>query len=136
DVPVDHLPGDLEVAGQQLAHLFGVPALGERGEADEIGEEHRDDAALDTRGRRMSTSRNGGPVERAAALTAEALVRLVRRAAGRALDKERRSTPRAELAPRTIDTTTGGALGPFCCDLGHAERIGPTRQASNRHRST
>ena len=38
-VSVDHVAGQLEVAGQQLADRLGVAALRERGEPDQIGEQ-------------------------------------------------------------------------------------------------
>ena len=45
-VAADHLAGELEVAVQELAGVLGVVALGEGREADEVGEEDRDEAAL------------------------------------------------------------------------------------------
>ena len=45
-VPGDDRPGELEVAGQKLPDIFGVFRLGERGEADEVAEQHRDMAQL------------------------------------------------------------------------------------------
>ena len=45
-VALDHRAGALEVARQQLAHLLGVARLGQRGEADEVEEQHRADPAL------------------------------------------------------------------------------------------
>ena len=38
--------GHVEVAGQQLARLLGVAALGQRGEADQVGEEDRHEPPL------------------------------------------------------------------------------------------
>ena len=38
--------GSVEVAGQEFAHLLGVAALGERREADEVGEEDGDEPPL------------------------------------------------------------------------------------------
>ena len=51
-VAADHLAGKLEVARQELAGLLGVAALGQRREADEIGEQDRDEAAFRDRGGR------------------------------------------------------------------------------------
>ena len=48
-VPADHLAGELEVARQELARLLGVAPLGEGREADEVGEQDRDEAALGDR---------------------------------------------------------------------------------------
>jgi hypothetical protein len=45
-VPADHLAGELEVVVQELADVLGVVALDNRSEADEIGEEDADEAAL------------------------------------------------------------------------------------------
>ena len=42
----DHLAGDVEVAGERVADLLGVALLGEGREADEVGEQDRDEAAL------------------------------------------------------------------------------------------
>ena len=51
-VAADDVAGEVEVAGEQLAGVLGVAALGERREADEVGEEDRDEAALGDRARR------------------------------------------------------------------------------------
>ena len=45
-VAVDDLLAVLEVARQELAHVLGVAALGERREADEVGEQDGDQATL------------------------------------------------------------------------------------------
>ena len=37
---------ELEVAGQRVAHVLGVAPLGERREADEVGEEDADHTSL------------------------------------------------------------------------------------------
>jgi len=109
-VAIDQRARRVEVARQELADLFGVARLGERGEADQVGEEHRDELALGDRGGpvAMLGARGGGgdaASERAAALAAEPVVRLVRRAAARAGDREGRAARRAELPP-------GPVLGP------------------------
>ena len=45
-VALDHLAREIEIARQQLADVLGVAALGHRGEADEVGEEDRDESSL------------------------------------------------------------------------------------------
>ena len=45
-VALDHLAREIEIAGQELADVLGVAALGHRGEADEVGEEDADEAAF------------------------------------------------------------------------------------------
>jgi hypothetical protein len=101
-VAADHGSSRVEVAGEQLAHLLGVARLRQWREPDEVGEKDGDEAAFDGgRG-------NGGDrlasrlVERATALAAEALARLVRRPARRAHDRERRAALGAELPPRAV----------------------------------
>ena len=42
----DDGPGELEVAGEELSYLLGVSLFGERREADEVAEQHRDVAQL------------------------------------------------------------------------------------------
>ena len=51
-VAADDVPGEVEVAGQELAGVLGVASLGERREADEVGEQDRDEAALGDGARR------------------------------------------------------------------------------------
>ena len=83
DELLDRAAVALELAAQALvvrrkhrAHVLRVEALGPRGEADQVTEEHRDDLALLARGRRRG--------ERRAAGVAEARVGRVLAAAGRA----------------------------------------------------
>ncbi len=72
-VPADHLPRELEVAGQELAGVLGVAALGQGREADEVGEQDRHEAALGDRSRgrhprwpaRRPGRRRGGRKDRA-----------------------------------------------------------------------
>ena len=45
-VPLDDAARQLEVARQELAHLLGVAVLGQGGEADQVGEQDGDQAAL------------------------------------------------------------------------------------------
>ena len=102
-VAADDVARQVEVAGQQLAGVLGVAALGERREADEVGEQDRDEAALGDR----ACVRRGRPAarrsrrrgrQRLGALAAELLARLVEGAAGRARESERSGAFGAELA--------------------------------------
>ena len=45
-VALDHVRARVEVAREELARLLGVAGLGGGGEADEVGEQHRDEAPL------------------------------------------------------------------------------------------
>ena len=68
----------LEVAGQELTNLFGVARLRERREADEVGEENRDQAAFRGRmdgllGLGAVLARFGSRSQRGAAAPAEPL---------------------------------------------------------------
>ena len=79
-VALDHRPRAVEVAREQLAHLLRVARLRQRREADQVGEQHRDQAALGDRGvaSRCRLCHDGGRLqERRAALAAEALSGLV-----------------------------------------------------------
>jgi hypothetical protein len=61
DELLDHVASKVEVAGQELAGVLGVSALGERREADEIGEQDRHEPALgDRRRARGRGARTGG----------------------------------------------------------------------------
>ena len=51
-VPIDDLARRLEPAAQQLAHRLGVARLGDRGRADEVDEQDRDETALGAARRR------------------------------------------------------------------------------------
>ena len=64
-VALDDAPRVLEVAGEELPHLLGVAGLREGREADEVGEEHRDEPPLGLRRRRAG--RPGAAPRRAAA---------------------------------------------------------------------
>src|SRR5262245_24388540 len=99
----DHLPSGVEVAGEQLPNLLGVPVFGERGEPDEVGEEDGNEPPL--RGRRGAEGRrspglSGGELR--SALVAEPLVWWVRRAAARAGGCERRAAFAAEACALAI----------------------------------
>ena len=105
----------LEVAGEELAHVLGVARLGARREADEVGEEDRDEPPLGDRrgGRGAGAGRRG--VERRPALDAEA--RPGRHRAGR---PGTRAPPgaavQAELGP--------GAILGAAARAGHAPDLG------------
>ena len=71
-VALDQPAGALEVARQQVAHVLGVARLGERREADEVGEEHRDVAPLGDRRDGRGAAAGG---QRRAALAAEDVAR-------------------------------------------------------------
>ena len=64
-VALDGLPGEVEVAGEEIARLLGVAALGEGGETDEVDEEDRDEAALGDRSHWSLPRRAGGLPNRA-----------------------------------------------------------------------
>ena len=78
-VALDDLARQLEVACQQLADVLRVAVLGERREADEVGEQDRDEPPFSDRGRRSPDAvACGSPVgvrarraERSAALATE-----------------------------------------------------------------
>ena len=106
----DHLAGELEVAGEGVADLLRVALLGEGGEADEVGEEDRDEPALGDGGggrpggrtaRRRRGRRCSGD-ERGRALAAELRVGAVGRSAGRTDQRESSRAFLAELAPRLV----------------------------------
>ncbi len=101
-VALDHLPRGVEVAREELAHLLRVTILRQRREADEVGEEDGDEPPLGFGGRRGRRLR----VERAAALAAEAVVGVVRRAAGRTAASQRRAAARAEPSPGPVVGST------------------------------
>ena len=67
-VAADHVADELEVAAQELAGVLGVAALGQGREADEVGEQDRDDPALGDGRRpaparlRRRSARRDGPV--------------------------------------------------------------------------
>ena len=45
-ISLDERPGDLEVCGEELADLLGVPGLGQRSEPHQIRKQDRDEATL------------------------------------------------------------------------------------------
>ncbi len=118
-VELDQSPAHVEVAREQRPHLLGVARLRERGETDQVGEQHGDQAPL---GRRLwpcrrhgegdcRSARRGGPgdTEGRAALAAEAVVRGHRGAAGGARRRERCPAAAAEPLAGSIFHSTGGA---------------------------
>ena len=77
-VAADHAGGELEVPRERLTDLLRVTLLGERREADEVGEEDGDEAALgDVGGKDLDRLRRGDR-ERRRALAAEQFAGLVR----------------------------------------------------------
>ena len=93
-VPRDDVPRQVEVAGEEFAHLLGVPLLGERREADEVGEQDRDEAALGDAGGGTGTgwavAAGARGVEASGrALAAELLTWFVQGAAAGASGRER-----------------------------------------------
>ena len=102
-VAADHVAGKVEVAGQELPGVLGVALLGERREADQIGEQDGDEPAFGDR--RRGRGRRCCGDERGRAFAAELGVGAVGRSAGRADQRESSRTFLAELAP-------GLVLGP------------------------
>ena len=112
--PHDLLCG-LEVAPQQIPNLLGIALLRERREADQVGEQDRDEPPLGLRtgqgsGRRRGrlTRANGGQNRgwrsghRPTTLAAEQALGLVGAAAGAAHQRQRRPALQAELPARSI----------------------------------
>jgi hypothetical protein len=97
----DQRTREVEVAGQELARVLGVAGLRRGGEADEIGEEHRDDPPLrnrQCRGCRRNPARRGAaPHSPQNFLTAR-----VGGSAGGADRGERRPALAAELLGRRV----------------------------------
>ncbi|HVS62198.1 MAG TPA: hypothetical protein VMT85_01720 [Thermoanaerobaculia bacterium] len=97
-VALDDLAGGLEIMGQQVAHVLGVPLLRQRREADEVGEEHADQASLGGGQCRRRHGRGGRLGQRGAAVAAELRAWRVRGAAARAGDGQPLPALAAELA--------------------------------------
>ena len=104
-VAADHVGREVEVAGQELPRVLHVASLGERGEAHEIGEQDRDQAAL---GERCGGGR-GARGERCPAAPAEPLAGLGGCAAPRAPGDQRRPALGAEPSPGPVVRSTLGA---------------------------
>jgi hypothetical protein len=99
----------VEVAREELAHLLGVARLGERGKADQVGEEDGDQAALGRwSGRWSRGGRNGLRLERGSALVAELLAGVVGRPARRTPGSEGRAALATELR---VDSVVSPATG-------------------------
>ena len=114
----DHVAGQIEVAGQEIAGVLGIAPFGERGEADQIGEQDRHQTPLGHRRRaRGAAGPWGGQwtgdgrdpgrsfrrrTEGLGAFAAEQITRLIRRSARRADDGERGCATGTELAPRLV----------------------------------
>ena len=135
-VALDDLPCGVEVVREELARVLRVAALRRGREADEVGEQDGDEAALGRRSR-CHSSRTGGTRGGAQArptLPAEPLAGLVRGATGRAAVRERRAALGAELAAFAVLGAAAGA--------GHARAsaMTPTRSshgfASSRSNSS
>ena len=94
-VAADDLAGKLEVARQELAGLLGVPALRQGREADEVGEQDRDEAAFRDRGVRGGGIPRGGG--RGAVGVADAGRRAALGAELRAGEERRATLPAARL---------------------------------------
>ncbi len=105
-VPLDQVGGGREVSAEQLADMLRVAVLRERGEANEIREEHRDQASLRRRG--LLALRRVGR-HRGAARFAEAPVGAVRLAARGAADGHRGAALVAEATPDLVLMAARGA---------------------------
>ncbi len=113
-VACDHRPRRFEVAGEEIADLFGVARLRERGESHQIGEQDRDQAPLRQGSVRCRRGSNGDlPAERDAAFTAELRPWRVRRATRRAPERQVSAAFTAELATRFVLRTARRAAHAF-----------------------
>ncbi len=102
-VQLDQTPTGVEVPRQQLTCFLGVAALGERRVADEVGEQHRDEATF----RDPCVRRSGGLLvtdryKGHSTLAAELHAGCIRRAAREAGEGEARAALAAELPPRLV----------------------------------
>ena len=122
------LPAGVEVAGEEFAHLLWVAALGERREADEVGEEDGDEPTLGRRPDGCWSGGRGHGAERASAFTAELYGRRVRGPTARAGLCERVAALTAELPSRLVL----GAAGRAPNDVGHVFTLFRCSQALNR----
>ena len=102
-VELDQTPARVEVAREELAHILGVAALGEGREAEQVGEQDRNQAALRSRCRRLGSDpscRWRG--ECRSAFAAELLTGLVRSPTGRASTCQNSAALGAELPTLAI----------------------------------
>src|SRR5262249_22630749 len=114
-----------ETIGDDLAHLFGVQPFAERGEADQVGEEHGDPAALlrvigagqrwRSEGDRTSRQPGGSRPARRAARAAAG------RVARRRAPIEARAAGAADLAARLVGGAASGTRHSQRCSAGAAE---------------
>ena len=96
----DDLACGIEVSCEKFPHLFGIPAIRQAGETDQVGEQNRNQPALG--GRNDDLAGEHGFSERGAALTAKPLARLVCRSAGGTRDRQARGALGTELASRPV----------------------------------
>ena len=99
-VATDHRGRRVEVARKELTHVFRVSGLREGREADQVGEEHRYEPALDDDALGSSGCRSAA--ELSPALAAEPLAGLVRGPAARTRHSQRSAALGAELPPCPI----------------------------------
>ncbi len=98
-VALDHTADRVEIAREELPDLFGVAVLGERREADEVAEQDGHEPPLRLRGR---CGCRRFAMQPDAALAAEAVVCLIRRAARRTGQGELGAAIGAELSARAV----------------------------------
>ena len=111
-VALDEPAACIEVAREQLAHFLGVARLGERREADEVGEEHGDEAALgDALGRRARA--RAPPTRLWPHSSQKLLVGGDRRAAGRAGEREACAAGAAEPGTGPVFGLASWTVHPF-----------------------
>src|SRR5205823_12202439 len=104
----DQPPAGLEVPRQQLPDFFGIPGLRERREADQVGEEDRDEPPF--RGRSLERRcRCGSGVKGRTALPAELFAASDAGPAGGARLGERRPALRTELLAFLVFSSGAGA---------------------------
>ncbi len=113
-VAADDLGREVEVAGQGVPDILGVALLGERGEADQVGEQDRDEPSLGDRGRPGGRGRSAG--ER-------------RGTAGRARGTCRRGLP-ARAVPQLRQNLAPGLFG--VPQLGQPVASGDPQVSQNR----
>ena len=102
-VPGNDPSGGVEVSGKDFSHLFGIAAVRQGGEADQISEKYRYHSALGGRNDCLAHAASERPFSQGrAAIAAKLLARLVRPAAGWARDRQRRGALGAELASRPV----------------------------------
>ena len=132
-VELDQATAVVEVAREELPHLFRVTSLRQRRKADQIGKQHRHEPPLGHRLRYRGRGRRGGCflAERGPALAAKARVRGIWRAAGRARLEERSPAAVAELrSPGVLPPTLSAA------DHGSKPRPEPSRRQARESRGS